>query len=137
MGIFQKRCAGCEESISQQTKTPLKQNVYGATIGGPVILPYYGRKHHTFFFGAYEGTSINSASQSTSTTFLQTLNWQVTSAPSTADYNPFSTFPTPIMPVNYLRTPFPNNQIPQSLLDPRTRSSLPSDYSRSLLRYLP
>ena len=43
-------------------KTPLKQNVYGATIGGPVIFPYYdGRRHHTFFFGAYEGTSINSA----------------------------------------------------------------------------
>ncbi len=98
-------------------RTPLKQNVYGATIGGPVIFPHYGRQHHTFFFGAYEGTSINSASA--------TIYNVPTPAELTGDfsavpqqiYDPFSTTPDPKHPGQYLRTPFPNNQIPQKLLD--------------------
>jgi len=99
-------------------KTPLKQNVYGGTIGGPVILPYYGRKHHTFFFGAYEGTSINSAGQSIYNVPTAAELAGDFSAISQQIYNPFSTTPDPNHPGQYLRTPFPNNQIPQSLLDP-------------------
>ncbi len=96
--------------------TPLKQNVYGATIGGPVIFPrYHGRKRHTFFFGAYEGTNINSASE---------LLYNV---PTTAElagdfsgisqklYNPYTTTPDPNHPGQYLRTPFVNNNIAPAL----------------------
>lgn len=37
-------------------KPPYHQNQFGATIGGPVVLPGYdGRKKHTYFFGYYEG----------------------------------------------------------------------------------
>lgn len=45
------------------SKTPLKQSVYGVTIGGPVLAPHYNGRNHTFFFGAFEGTTINSANQ--------------------------------------------------------------------------
>ena len=99
-------------------KTPLKQNVFGATIGGPVILPYYGRKHHTFFFGSYEGTNINSASQALYNVPTPAELAGDFSAVTQQIYNPFSTTPDPSHPGQYLRTPFPNNQIPQSLLDP-------------------
>ena len=32
-----------------QDKTPLKQNQFGGTIGGPVILPHYNGRNRTFF----------------------------------------------------------------------------------------
>lgn len=98
--------------------TPLKQNVYGATIGGPVVLPLYnGRKRHTFFFGAYEGTNIDSANQS------------LYNVPTTAElagdfsaipqklYNPFTTTADPSHPGQFLRTQFTDNNI-ASVLDP-------------------
>src|ERR1700722_5487974 len=44
------------ENAFDTTKPPYTQNQYGATIGGPVMLPHYdGRKKHTYFFGYWEG----------------------------------------------------------------------------------
>lgn len=38
------------------TKTPLKQNQFGFTLGGPVIVPkLYNGRNRTFWFGSYEG----------------------------------------------------------------------------------
>ncbi len=38
------------------TKPAYRQNQYGFTVGGPVMLPHYdGRKSNTYFFGYYEG----------------------------------------------------------------------------------
>jgi Carboxypeptidase regulatory-like domain len=39
------------------TKPPYRQNQFGATVGGPVVIPgvYDGRRGHTWFFGYYEG----------------------------------------------------------------------------------
>src|ERR1039457_20616 len=34
----------------QQTVTPVKQNQWGFTFGGPVILPHYTKRNKTFFF---------------------------------------------------------------------------------------
>lgn len=100
-----------------EKKIPLKQNVFGATMGGPVMAPFYNGHNRTFFFGAYEGTRIISASS---------LLYNVpTPAELAGDfsaipeklYNPFSTVPDPARPGEYLRTPFPDNQI-QKYLDP-------------------
>jgi len=33
----------------------LHLNQFGANIGGPVLLPHYNGRNHTFFFGSYEG----------------------------------------------------------------------------------
>ena len=43
-------------------KTPLKQNQFGASVGGPVILPHYNGRNKTFFYGSYEGYRNNTAS---------------------------------------------------------------------------
>lgn len=37
-------------------RSPLRYNVFGATIGGPVMLPKYKGKDRTFFFFSYEGS---------------------------------------------------------------------------------
>lgn len=43
-------------NYTNSLKAPYRQNMYGATIGGPLILPGYdGRKKHTYFFGYWEG----------------------------------------------------------------------------------
>ena len=44
------------DNFANQKKPPFRQNQYGFTIGGPVVLPHYdGRKHKTYFFGYWEG----------------------------------------------------------------------------------
>ena len=43
-------------------KIPLKQNQFGASVGGPVLLPHYDGRNRTFFYGSYEGYRKNSAS---------------------------------------------------------------------------
>jgi Carboxypeptidase regulatory-like domain len=48
--------AGFFADYTHQPKPPFTQNQYGATIGGPVLLPgYNGRDKHTYFFGYWEG----------------------------------------------------------------------------------
>ena len=100
-------------------KTPLKQNVFGATIGGPALLPHYNGRDHTFFFGAYEGTRINTAAQGLyNVPTLAERNGDF-SALSTTLWDPYTTTPDP-NPANkgkFLRTQFPNNNV-SSEIDP-------------------
>ena len=43
----------------QKTVDALKRNQYGATIGGPVVIPgIYNGHNHTFFFFGYQGTRL-------------------------------------------------------------------------------
>ena len=48
-------------------KRPLKQNQFGASLGGPVILPGYSGRNRTFFFVNYEGARIRRGNTSTTT----------------------------------------------------------------------
>jgi hypothetical protein len=44
------------DNFANEPKPPYRQNQYGVTIGGPVVLPNYdGRKKQTYFFGYWEG----------------------------------------------------------------------------------
>jgi len=101
---------------------PLHQNQFGATVGGPVIIPhlYHGR-NKTFFFFAYEGFRQSQAAQSLATTpTAAQLSGDFSNllAKGVVIYNPFSTRPDPASPGKYLRDPFPNNQIPSNLISP-------------------
>ena len=101
-------------------RNPLRQNQFGATVGGPVVLPgAYNGKNHTFFFFAYEGFRQSQAAQ--------TVVRVPTAAQLTGDfstlleqgiqlYNPFSTRPDPLHPGEFLRDSFPGNIIPKDLL---------------------
>ena len=41
-----------------QPKSEFRQNQFGFTLGGPVMLPHYSGKNKTFFFADYQGTRI-------------------------------------------------------------------------------
>jgi len=48
-------------------KRPLKQNQFGASVGGPIFLPGYSGKNKSFYFVNYEGARIRRGSTSTTT----------------------------------------------------------------------
>jgi hypothetical protein len=101
-------------------KTPYSQHQYGASIGGPLWIPkLYNGRNKTFFFGAYQGFRY---SQTSNTPRLVPTAAQLAGDESswgTQIYNPFSTRPDPVHPGQYIRDPFPGNQIPANLIDQR------------------
>ncbi len=94
-------------------RAPYRRNTFGATIGGPIV------RNHTFSFGDYQG--IRQSTPQTYTTTIPTLAQRQMvrtgnfAGLGTQIYNPYSTTTTGSTTT---RTPFANNQIPTSLLDP-------------------
>src|SRR5262249_15357368 len=94
-------------------------NQYGGTLGGPL-----GRR--TFYFGAFEGfrmTQGKSDIMSVPTAALRTGDFGGRAPiydPLTNVPNPAFDAARPVTPANpqIIRSPFPNNQIPASRLDP-------------------
>ncbi len=106
-----------------QPKTPFHQNQFGGAIGGPVWIPkLYNGKDKTFFFFAYQGFRYYQVEDNNLLvpTAAQ-LAGDESGGPggSAPIYNPFTTRPDPAHPGEYIRDPFPNNQIPAALIDPR------------------
>jgi hypothetical protein len=47
------------ENLAGKPKAPFVWNEFGATIGGPVVIPrVYDGRNHTFFFGGYDGSRL-------------------------------------------------------------------------------
>ena len=119
---------------SDYVAPPYKRNEFGASIGGPILIPkIYDGKDKSFFFFAYERYSLISGTYTlgdvptpaerngdfsgmvNSSGQLEQLYDSKTTAPSancngTGVANP------------YCRTPFPNNQIPASRLSPLAKT---------------
>jgi hypothetical protein len=91
-----------------QPKNPLRYNQFGGSVGGPI------RHNKTFFFADYQGTVTHSAQPMVTSVPLSSQrsgNFSSLLGPGgTPIYNPFSS--------SYVRTPFPNNVIPASVMDP-------------------
>jgi outer membrane receptor protein involved in Fe transport len=118
-------------------KTALKQNQFGGSVGGPVVLPRYNGRNRTFFYGSYEGFRRRaSSSQLYVTPTPAQLNGDF-SAIGTQLYNPYSAQFAP--DGSYTNSPFmcdssgnalptnaqgiqaagsPCNKIPVSLINP-------------------
>ena len=93
-------------------KPSFSQNEFGGVVGGPVWLPkLYNGRNKTFFFGAYQGFrySQTAANAIKVPTAAQLAGDE--SAWPTQIYNPFSTRPDPANPGQYIRDPFPGNQV--------------------------
>lgn len=99
------------------------RNVYGGTIGGPVVIPrLYDGRNKTFFFFDYEGNKTNSAT--TRTVSVPTLLERTGDFRDTRGaggrlitvYNPFSTYKA--ADGRTLRTPFPDNVVPKAMFSP-------------------
>ena len=100
------------------TVAPFKQNQFGGTIGGPVILPGYNGRNRTFFFASYDGFRKHSPSEALYRVPTAAELSGDLSDLGTTIYNPFSTRPDPANPGLLLRDPFPNSQIPSNLISP-------------------
>ncbi|MBV8831488.1 MAG: TonB-dependent receptor [Acidobacteriaceae bacterium] len=101
------------------TVTPYRQNQFGGTLGGPVLVPkLYNGRNKTFFFVGAEGFRYSKPSNNFYIVPTPAELSGNLSAVKTPLYDPFSTRPDPSKPGQYLRTPYPNNQIPASEIDP-------------------
>ncbi|MEO7146035.1 MAG: TonB-dependent receptor [Bryobacteraceae bacterium] len=96
-----------------------QRNVFGANIGGPVVIPHlYNGKDKTFFFFNYEGSRQGSPDQVLDT--VPTALQRAGDFSQTYDRNgrldvifdPLTTQPDPNNPGHYTRSPFPGNVIP-------------------------
>ena len=119
----QGNTALADNIASNPALTPYHHNQYAATIGGPVVIPkLYDGKNKLFFFFAYAGFQINEYRQSYATfpsaaeragDFSALLN---ISATNYQIYNPYSAVPDPTRAGHIVRTPFPGNIVPTSLI---------------------
>jgi hypothetical protein len=99
-----------------------KQNQFGVTGGGPVVIPHlYDGRNKTFFFADFQGTRIRRG-----LTYLSTL-------PPTAwlsgDFSGFRAIYDPATTTNVngvaTRQPFPGNQVPAAQFDPVAKKLIP------------
>ena len=127
-------------------KSLLRRNQYGATVSGPVRLPWlYDGRGRTFFSFSFEGTRERIA-QSTLLTLptdrqrggdfsdlVDSAGQPITIYdPATTRLNPNydSTRPVSTDNLQYIRDPFPGNRVPLARLDPVARALL-TTYPRS------
>lgn len=106
-------------------RTPLRYNQFGAAIGGPVLIPkLYNGRDKTFFFFNYEQVELRRSlfrTFSVPTAEMRSGNF----SPAPTDiYDPLTTVPNPAQPGRYLRSPFPNRQIPSDRISPLARNIL-------------
>ncbi|MBM3756433.1 MAG: TonB-dependent receptor [Acidobacteria bacterium] len=98
-------------------KTPLRQDMFGTTLGGPVVLPGYRGQNRTFFFLSYQGFRNRTPANSLYRVPTEAnLRGDLSDWPRQI-FDPFSTRANPDRPGTFLRTPFTGNQLPGSRLD--------------------
>ncbi len=107
-----------------------QRNQFGGTIGGPLFVPkLYNGKNRSFFFFSWESllerggrTFPNTVptAKELSGDFSETFN---SSGSKVIIYDPLSTTYNPTTKI-YSRTPFPNNIIPSTRIDPIMKKTL-------------
>ncbi len=125
--------ANTYNNIKAGLSTPIVHyNQFGFTVGGPIAIPkVYNGRSKTFFFADYQGTRNNGSVTDTTSVptpaerqgiFTGLTNGSTGSGGTPVTiYNPFSVSADPSCPATQpvcLRAPFPNNVIPQSLINP-------------------
>ncbi len=102
-----------------------QRNEFGASSGGPLVLPkLYDGRNKTFWFAVYEGRRQRSASTRfftlpTDEQMAGDFSKTLTAAGALRNiYDPFSTAADPARPGQFIRTVFPGNRIPPNRVDP-------------------
>jgi len=118
------------------TKPVYKQNDFGVTVGGPIWIPkvYHG-KDKSFFFFSYEGfrnrVGASVTPYSVPAPEMYSGNFQNFVNGSNQLYQIYDPSSTTLQNGSYVRTPFPNNQIPQTRIDPISKAII--NYAQPLL----
>lgn len=98
-------------------KVPFRQNQYGVSIGGPVVIPkIYSGRDKTFWFASWEGFRRRrgqTAQNSVPTDAMRTGDFSGIAA---RIYDPLTG--TPNAQGQIIRQPFPGNVIPQNRINP-------------------
>lgn len=109
----------------QPTRPVNRQNEFGATLGGPVVLPrIYNGRNKTFFFFVYSGYRYRQGPPNT----LQSLipldfrQGDFSRLGSTQIYDPLTNTSTPS---GIIRQPFPGNRIPLDRFSAVSKNILP------------
>ncbi len=94
-------------------------NQFGATVGGPVVVPHYNGRNHTFFFFNYEGTRIPNKNQAAGLYPTAALLGGNFSSLTTATGSPVQIFdPASTNPITGTRQAFSGNIIPPGRISP-------------------
>ncbi|HYZ85779.1 MAG TPA: TonB-dependent receptor [Bryobacteraceae bacterium] len=102
-----------------QERARLKRNQFGASVGGPVVLPkLYNGRNRTFFFFNYEGTRERQGNVITRNSPTAAMLQGDFSAIRNTIYDPLTTAPNP-NGNGTVRTAFPGNRIPTNRLSPQ------------------
>ncbi len=115
-----------------QRRNPIKQNQFGAALGGPISIPkLYNGKNRTFFFAAYEGyrfRGVSQLSQRSAPPSFRTGDFSLLCPEGFVGgvcrnldhqlFDPASSTPDPANAGSYLRSPFANNLIPSTRFSP-------------------
>ncbi len=112
-------------SFFSVSKPTIRQNEFGGTFGGPVILPKYNGKDRTFFFFTYSGFRLRGGLPTAGRVSLPTVQERGGN---------FSDYPFPIFDPSStradgsggsVRDPFPNNVIPTTRFSGVAQRTLP------------
>ncbi|HTA45422.1 MAG TPA: carboxypeptidase-like regulatory domain-containing protein [Bryobacteraceae bacterium] len=136
----------------QHVRNPLRQNDYGFTLGGPVVIPkIYNGHNKTFFFFNFEQfrqSSFTSNSQAIVPTAamrngdfsaIPTSTCNTVSGQSVCFNQIFDPSTTTTVNGNVVRMPFSNNMVPQSRFDPTAviiQNMIPTPNAPGLLDYV-
>lgn len=111
------------------TKSPLKQNQFGFTAGGPVFLPkLYNGKDKTFWFASYQGSKRRSGTTAAGQVPTEKQRSGDFSDWGTQLFDPLSAAPNPGGTPPVVKSVFPGNRIPADRFAP---------VSKNLLAYFP
>ena len=102
-------------------KVPFRQNQYGVSVGGPVVLPkVYNGRDKTFWFFSWEGFRWRRGQTAQATVPLEPMrNGDFSSLLPARIYDPLTG--TLNAQGGIVRQPFPNNIIPANRIDPGMR----------------
>ena len=102
-------------------RVPLRQNMYGAALGGPLSVPkLYNGKNRSFFFAAWEGYRQRLSQESGALAATDAMRGGDFSALGKTIYDPNTTVLNTTTNT-YSRTPFAGNIIPANRINPITQ----------------
>jgi hypothetical protein len=103
---------------AEEPQPPFRLNQYGASLGGPVLLPRYNGRDKTFFFVNWEGyREIFGDSRVVTVPLPQMRQGDFRGIARNGIYDPLTTRPNPAG-AGSIRDRFPNDIIPASRFDP-------------------